>query len=153
MTIDTKRLRELAAKATPAPWHAEPFARAGDSPPMWRGRVFFLGADNPKTNTRDCDLTVADARYIAAVSPGVVVALLDEIERLFKDWGNDSRAKYETASALIRERDSLRAQLLAALAAKDELADIALRAVMNAGAIENQPERIRDVARLKKAGR
>ena len=56
-------LKRLAAAATPGPWTAGPFGVSSAS-------ESFVPA------TQD------DARYMAAVPPDVVLALLDEIERL-----------------------------------------------------------------------
>ena len=85
MTIDTKTIRELASKSTPGPWR------------HWLGEIVQL-TDSGKgypldyypdsvdviSKDRDGDLKMSDAdgEYIAAVSPSVVVAMLDEIERL-----------------------------------------------------------------------
>lgn len=83
MTIDTERLRQLAAAATPGPWEPE------------------LGEDRNTVDvfaeSEECDLictrtggkmwgerlspkSIANAEFIAAANPMAVLALLDEIE-------------------------------------------------------------------------
>lgn len=71
-------LERLAMEATPGPRSAEPFYRAGDdeTKPGHRWRIFLRGADNPRTNSRDCDWTERDARFIAAMDRERCLALL-----------------------------------------------------------------------------
>jgi hypothetical protein len=76
--IDTKSLRELAQGATKGPWvsHEE------------NGFPYVLGPDDellggPVTIADGSEhLSIADAAYIAAASPDVILGLLDEVERL-----------------------------------------------------------------------
>lgn len=67
--VDEKRLRELAEKAAPGPWLAQGREVAARREP---GPGVFVA--------QPC--TRADQAYIAAVSPDVVIALLDELARL-----------------------------------------------------------------------
>jgi hypothetical protein len=74
-----ERLRELAASATPGPWHFERFFREGDTPEgVARYRIFLLGHANPKTNSRDCDWTFSDAAFIAEARTAVPLLLASE---------------------------------------------------------------------------
>jgi hypothetical protein len=70
-----ERLRELAKAATPGPWTAEPYVYADED---GRGRV-TSPSDSDDFNLVD-SLAAADAKYIAAVSPDVVLELLDALE-------------------------------------------------------------------------
>lgn len=70
MTIDTQRLRELAQKATPGPWHISAPAEHA----VWHD---INGARNLIAET-SCD---GNAEFIAAANPAVVLALLDELEK------------------------------------------------------------------------
>lgn len=81
---DLDDLERKARAATPGPRIAEQFFREGDKPGTVAGRyrIFLLGADNPRTNSRDCDWTFADASYIAATAPDVVLALVAELRAL-----------------------------------------------------------------------
>lgn len=56
--LTDKQVQSLLDAATPGPWEAR------HEPPG--SRVFFRGAENPQTNTRDCLLLPGDARLIAA---------------------------------------------------------------------------------------
>lgn len=80
-------LRTLAAAATPGPWTVESYWDRLDGPAdtntswhipgleRWHGSLAF-------TNNVGFGDDEATARYVAAISPDVVVGLLDEIERL-----------------------------------------------------------------------
>jgi hypothetical protein len=72
-------LRALAAAATPGPWEVDSFGRVR----------------SPRINSTFCVVhrttSSADAEFIAAVSPDVVVGLLDELD--------DERASYDGAMA------------------------------------------------------
>lgn len=77
-TIDTNRLRELANDATPGPWAWDDDGRPGS------GRYKILwGAE--EANIMRADPHAADTLFIAAVSPDVVLALLDRIAVLERE--------------------------------------------------------------------
>ncbi len=96
-TSDPPTLAALALGATPGPWSAEGFYRAGDdeAAPPHRWRIFLRGHANPHTNSRDCDWTERDARYIAACSPDVVLSLLARVEELGRAWSSVMRPDRE----------------------------------------------------------
>ena len=75
---DPAHLRALAEGATPGPWRTEPDPISGAS-------YFIAGADD------DAPSMAADheptARYIAAISPDVMLALLDRMERVEEALG------------------------------------------------------------------
>lgn len=91
-------LRALAEGATPGPWEPEPCEDGPDqapcgprSVPHFRGVVEKDGCPvcwiHPHANLRtvikqDACCSSADARYIAAISPDVLLALLDRLERV-----------------------------------------------------------------------
>lgn len=82
--IDLSRLRDLAREATPGPWRE------------WKDQI-LIGEEWVH------DLpTYCDARYLAALSPDVLLALLDRLERAE------------------RERDGARATIQRALLVADE---------------------------------
>ena len=81
---DIKRLRRLAEQATPGPWRVNMKGHSYHEV----ARVNDLEIAPP--NSVDLSHWTVDAAYIAAASPDVVLALLDEIERLRRD-GFDSR--------------------------------------------------------------
>jgi hypothetical protein len=85
---DTKELRRLALLATPGPWEADapselhPYkwaVRCPSTPPAISHQLCLLSCINHNEQQ--------DAEYIAAASPSVVLALLDEVEALRKDAG------------------------------------------------------------------
>jgi hypothetical protein len=97
MTDDEKqRLRELAGKATPGPW--EPSAsRTGVITSATRDWICSVSRITP----------VLDVEYIAAISPSVVVGLLDELERLDRECNETAHDRDD----FIHEAASLRVQL------------------------------------------
>ena len=70
--VDPKQLRALAKAATPGPWEARGHAVGFPGTGLARGE-FHVVADTYEDP--------ADARYIAAISPAVALALLDRLER------------------------------------------------------------------------
>ena len=82
--IDTTKLRELAQKATPGPWHYFEYPKYKEHhvslPIAGSGMLRALFSDGCET-----DNPAADAEYIAAANPATVLALLDEIDRLRAD--------------------------------------------------------------------
>ncbi len=74
--IDHAKLRELAQAATSAPWGVEVDGHGGTHVTR---RFDFFGLQREIVAE---DVTSEDAEYIAAASPDVVLALLDEIDRL-----------------------------------------------------------------------
>lgn len=81
--IDRGALRALAEKATPGPWEHGADEDPPDSAILHDGCAVFDVAHHANMRTvlaRGEDFSRADARYIAAVSPTVVVALLDALD-------------------------------------------------------------------------
>jgi hypothetical protein len=72
------RLRELASKATPGPWAADPGIVASDY--AWSVYADRGGGQGPEVC--HCGQGEHDARFIAAASPATVLALLDSIREL-----------------------------------------------------------------------
>ena len=76
MSIDTTKLRELAQKATPGPWHYE----------LEHGsymRIYSTADTDIVTGCGCCgspNCEDADAKFISAANPATVLALLDEIK-------------------------------------------------------------------------
>jgi len=94
MTIDTKNLRVLAEAATPGPWTIytdeviSPIVAAMELSKLAHGSVFtpvlpmVVGSNGLVTAVTGCGPTsVANADFIAACSPDVLLALLDALER------------------------------------------------------------------------
>lgn len=87
MSVDTKRLRELAEAATPGEWKQQRFPYRNEiHGPEWpictvndddERRPLIGPADDPTPMHGE-----ADASFIAAANPQTVIALLDEVERL-----------------------------------------------------------------------
>ena len=73
---DIKRLKRLAEQATPGPWRVNMKGHSYHEV----ARVNDLEIAPP--NSVELAHSTIDAAYIAAASPDVVLALLDEIERL-----------------------------------------------------------------------
>lgn len=82
LTAETiRKLRELAEKATPGPWSTQDPHPGDDDWP----RVMAIAATAGRQKIyapAGSSYPHADRQYIAATSPDVVIALLDEIERL-----------------------------------------------------------------------
>lgn len=83
MTIDTKKLRELAGKATPGPWvtaNGKGSAVVRTEHPEYDCAIYL------NVRTVEHDVCVQrwqdDARFIAGASPDAVLSLLNEIELL-----------------------------------------------------------------------
>jgi len=92
-TTDPKALRSLAEAATPGPWEARGHAVGFPGTGLARGE-FHVVADTYEDP--------ADARYIAAVSPDVVLALLDRLEaaeRERDEWKQASETHLRYLSA------------------------------------------------------
>ena len=73
---DRERLRELALSVAPGPWRFYGGCITSD-----RGVV----ARSPRITDQCAPGSLADADYIAAVSPSVVLGLLVELERIAED--------------------------------------------------------------------
>jgi hypothetical protein len=116
-----KRLRELAERATEGPWQD---VEAGDNgPPNWMPLCDVLTDDHMEKIAEYVWPT--DAAYIAAASPDVVTALLDEREvlRRERDSACEAQRAAETelaqqmarlgmrADDAVRERDAAMALL------------------------------------------
>ena len=72
MVEGTKKLRELASKASPGPWV---YTRGG--------HVECAADDNQWFRVFDC-ASPEDAAFIAAACPTVILALLDELDALHR---------------------------------------------------------------------
>lgn len=149
MTTDHKKLRELAEVAT-QPWGSSVWF--GTNEDSWTATGPIHDAPDDPYEPCDPDSETAkraqlDSEFIAAASPDVVIALLDEIDRLrakVADMRSERlRAEAQLAAAqaeIEMLRDHLRVseeqneslgdanvlsvQLAAALAAKDEACDL-----------------------------
>lgn len=104
-----EELRRLATEATPGPWtiHTEevcsPIVAAMELSKLVHGSVFVpvlpmvVGSNGLATAVTGCGPTsVANATYIAAASPDVVLALIDRLAEVEKDaaryqWMRDSQ--------------------------------------------------------------
>ncbi len=120
---DIKRLKRLAEQATPGPWRVNMKGHSYHEV----ARVNDLEIAPP--NSVDLSHWTVDAAYIAAASPDVVLALLDEIERLraaidvisidrqsFADFNARPDRSIDPGDAtILREYDDVLAQLHAAL--------------------------------------
>lgn len=93
-----EELRRLATEATPGPWtiHTEevcsPIVAAMELSKLVHGSVFVpvlpmvVGSNGLATAVTGCGPTsVANAAYIAAASPDVVLALIDRLAEVEKD--------------------------------------------------------------------
>jgi hypothetical protein len=84
-------LRALASEATPGPWDVESYTHYDIAPPTATWSIPGLERWHGLPNNVHFGTDEATARYVAAVSPDVVTALLDEIEM--------GRANYDGAMA------------------------------------------------------
>jgi hypothetical protein len=75
--IDHDKLRELALKATPGPWHQVDAMVASEPGADFDICDCALGSE--PEDKEEWDSALRDARYIAAASPDVVLALLDQL--------------------------------------------------------------------------
>ena len=67
--MDTKKLRELAEKATQGEW-------------VYESHAIGAVTDNPDILKQVASASGADAAYIAAANPQAIIELLDRVERL-----------------------------------------------------------------------
>lgn len=131
MTIDTKALRALAEAeaATPGPWRAVAGDGVGAVSADDFGCYVYLNVRKHDEHADTVKRWQADARFIAAASPDVVLALLDHIEELeaerdeTREEREEHRRQYEaesqTSYALERKLEAAEARvgyLTAALA-------------------------------------
>ena len=110
---DYSELRAKAKSATPGPW--EKLGR--------EARIdFWISSYHPDLGSKPvalipplCEAFSANADYIAAVSPDVLLALLDEVERLraalvtVKQWGDGLKDPEQTYVAEVLLIDALAA--------------------------------------------
>ena len=96
---ELNQLRALAQAATPGPWRVEARGHAAQEV----ARVNNLEVAPP--DSVELSLCATDAAYIAAVSPDVVLGLIDEVDRL-RLLLRESAAWHEVAT-LRRQRDVL----------------------------------------------
>lgn len=117
MTVDTKKLRELAEAATPGPWivsDKDVFS------------AITVGSSKTDVCTFDIyehrpDECAEDAAFVAAANPQTVIALLDEIERLrIVARENVTDEQYDSYVGRLEQ------QLAAMIAARDEACDLAM---------------------------
>lgn len=102
------QLRALAQSATPGPWHVEAYGHSAQ-------RVAQVNnLEVAPSNDVELAHCAADAAYIAAVSPDVVLGLIDEVDRL-RLLLRESTAWHELSrrevAMLRRQRDALQAIL------------------------------------------
>ena len=160
MTIDTKRLRELAEAATPGPWREgsvetyNVFVECRDPECLGTERVLL------KMNTHFDHRT--DAAFIAAANPQTVLALIDETERLrHLDQGFKELGIYDRYSVLgpgayahtLKRNQELEQQLAAMTAARDEACDIAQQSTYAIHFEDERRNRHARIASLRKVGR
>lgn len=102
------KLRELAANATPGPWSADPidYLNAKNLDGVWSAYVspelHGRGYRGAVCHIQSCDHiggidrneARANAGHIAACSPDVILALVDEVERLQREIDNLHAARY-----------------------------------------------------------
>ena len=98
-TTELDQLRALARAATPGPWHVEAQGHASQEV----ARVNNLEVAPP--DSVELAHCATDAAYIAAVSPDVVLGLIDEVDRL-RLLLRESTVGHEVAM-LRRQRDAL----------------------------------------------
>jgi len=122
--IDTKALRELAQKATPGPWLVETF-----TPELREICIKPEGAETKEIigclfrGKSTPVLSMDDADYIAAANPEVVLALLDEIDRLRADNVSTSKLLND-AIDLVEKKNSQLVRLRKIEAAARNLAKV-----------------------------
>ncbi len=129
-------LRALALAATqPGPWAARRELQG-------KGRHSYRVIDTNGFWVADFDDAPHDAAFVAAASPDVVLALLDECERLRRDRDSYANSGFE------RQLDDARQQLAAVSAARDEACDIADRVVEDNEVLHDRLEELRKVGAL-----
>lgn len=127
MTIDTKRLRELAEAATPGPWVAEDY-NEGEVYTVDPFKLVCKVWRHPQDQV---------AAFIAAANPQTVIALLDEVERLLErqqellgtivkvtnetPFADEAKDALKQRGALMAEIGSLKAQIRAMHGSTTEL--------------------------------
>ena len=119
MTADYDTLRKLAQEATPGPW-----LDMASPPTEVRADVRGPG---PMRSYVACSCRVADAAFIAAANPQVVLGLLDEIARLQAGGcARDQRTTQFCAEAVQRDATikALRARIVYLEAGLDAIARV-----------------------------
>lgn len=135
-------LRRLAQAATPGPWYAD--RRAVQLQPAQRGAG---GAACP-THVASA-VENADAAFIAALSPDVVLGLLKSIEF----WSVCCRGAEEVGRGLLADRDALRARVAELEAERGQLlANLDADELNAARALGRAEERADVVAWLRSIG-
>ena len=102
MTVDKERLRELCERATPGPWATEILGPADDDWPSAMAIAATVGRQKIYAKAGS-NYPHADQQYIAAASPDVVLALIDENEQLRAE--RDAARKAVEIWEHIAERD------------------------------------------------
>lgn len=133
MTLDTKKLRDLANAATPGPWRwrfgcVEQLSDAGKGYPL----DTYPDCDTiQESQCHECGTAIGlgerNGEFVAAANPATVIALLDEIDeakRLVATWQTHSINAADKRSEALGQVTRLKQQLSAITAARDELADM-----------------------------
>jgi hypothetical protein len=81
MTVDRKRLRELALAATPGPWNTP----TGDY--VWAGETQIAARDEE----RDFAQASVDMHFIAEANPQTILAMLDALDAAEQPAPDDAR--------------------------------------------------------------
>lgn len=120
MSVDYTKLRTLAEDATPGPWKADGWQREA-----YNGNYFVRGDGVTTEQVADCGdgstRWEENASYIAAASPDVVLALLDEIERLRERADAINAIRNEQLAAANADRERLLAKLESSLDTSERL--------------------------------
>ena len=105
MTIDLDELERLAKAATPGEWRSIDTAPAGirgcDSIHFGPATAYAVNRAYGRIVATVLPCTAADAEYIAAVSPTVVLALVEKARKLVK-WEAALAAKAADETAWLR---------------------------------------------------
>lgn len=107
MTVDLDALEAAAKAATPGPWEAQRYCPA-DGSEAWR--IFLRGHENPRTNSRDCYWSEADAKHIAAASPTVVLKLVARVREAERRDEDDWHVLLDDVDGIKAERDAEKAR-------------------------------------------
>lgn len=104
-------LRALAEAATPGPWEIDSHTHYDVAPPAVDWQIVDLERWRGYTNNVGFGEDEATARYVAGVSPDVVTALLDEIERLRNSstsWPRVASEEIDAFMAAIKDPEPVR---------------------------------------------
>lgn len=102
MTLDLKKLRQLAESASPGPWHNGADPSHFDAPEVTDKRTFAYWVTTDK-----------DAAFIAGFNPATAIELLDEIERMhsaerpLQEWHAEHGKNAELYGEVVKLRDQV----------------------------------------------